>query len=117
MPKYHLVSDVLQDLGSDIGELGWASLLNVINEEWANGKLKLLRVRPELAKPEVWEPAGRTLTIDITSGKRWIKCAICSRNDRGGAVTDFERPHISDEDVQYIKQMVAAIGLVPAEQS
>ncbi len=113
MPKYHLVSDVLQDLVIDVNKWRWGHLQSIIQREWADGKIEILRIRPDSAVPEVWEPAQQKLTIiSIGSGKRWIKCAVYQ-----GIKEIFEDPFISEEDVQYVKEMATAAGLVLAEQS
>ena len=46
MLKYHLVSDVLQDLVIDDKGYGSDYSLKIIKDEWAAGKIKLLHFPP-----------------------------------------------------------------------
>src|SRR3954470_17466262 len=99
MPKYHLVSDVLFDFGFyDSEGMNWAYLLNIINGEWAEGNIKLLRSVPDRPEPEIWEPAQREVKITMTSGKRWIKCAVY----QGPLKVIFEDPLLLEKDVLYV---------------
>src|SRR4051794_2446193 len=112
MPKYHLVSDLLNDLMiEDRGDFyRFGCLRKMIEDEWVEGTIKMLRVSPESAEPVVWEPAQRQLTTTMVSGERWIKCRISQ-----GIKVLFEDPSISDEDVQYVKGRAVEAGLVLAE--
>jgi len=112
MPKYHLVSDLLNDLMiEDRGDFyRFGCLRKMIEDEWVEGTIKMLRVSPESAEPVVWEPAQRQLTTTMVSEERWIKCRISQ-----GIKVLFEDPFISNEDIQYVKGRAVEAGLVLAE--
>ncbi len=111
MPKYHLVSDPLNDIMQEDGgfyRMGFLRLL--IEEEWHNGNIELLRDGGD-PKAEVLEPLHRKIFLERPgSGERWVKCYIVI-NGR------HETPYILDEDLQYVLEKAAAQGIDSIDES
>src|SRR5689334_21543204 len=119
MPKYHLVSDLLNDLvveGGDINEV--SHLRKIIEYEWNNGNIELLIHCINEGTPSVLDALQRMRTIDLlASSEKWIRCSICSRGSLRTIVTEFNNPFISDKGARYVMKGAAAAGLVSVERA